>query len=59
MSHAAKLALLRGRNSEFDVRYVGRAMSGNIHVVNLLTRDSMVARGYYEAPKFFKGNLLL
>ncbi|MBO2011360.1 hypothetical protein [Hymenobacter negativus] len=56
---AAQLALLRGRNSEFNVRYVGKAKSGNVHVVNLLTRDSVVARSYYDAPKPYKGNLLL
>jgi hypothetical protein len=59
LPHAGQLALLRGRHGEFDVRYVGRASSGNTHVVNLLTRDSVVARSYYEAPKLFKGNLLL
>lgn len=56
---AAQLALLRGHNGEFDVRYVGRATSGNVHIVNLLTRDSVVARNYYEASKLFKGDLLL
>lgn len=55
----AQLALLRGRSGEFDVRYVGRAKSGNIHIVNLLTRDSVVARSYYTAPRLYKGNLLL
>ncbi|WP_046244614.1 hypothetical protein [Hymenobacter terrenus] len=55
----AQLALLRGHRGEFNVRYVGRATSGNTHVVNLLTRDSVVARSYYMAPKLFKGNLLL
>jgi hypothetical protein len=59
LPHAAHLALLRGHRGEFDVRYVGRASSGNVHVVNLLTRDSVVARSYYEAPTLFKGNLLL
>ena len=57
----AQLALLRNpRRSEYNVRYVGESKkSGNVHVVNMLTSDSTVARSYYTAEKLFKGNLLL
>ncbi len=56
-----QLAMFRNpRRGEYNVRYAGKAVkTGNIHVINLLTTDSTLARSYYSADKLFKGNLLL
>lgn len=56
----ARLALLKSKRGEYDVRYIGASsQSKNTHVINLLTEDSITARSYYDASKLFKGNLLL
>ena len=56
----AVMALLKDGRGAYDVRYLGlSAKSGQIHLVNLVTQDSILARSYYDADTLFKGNLLL
>jgi hypothetical protein len=59
--HAGRLALLRNaRRGEYNVRYVNKiAATSNVHIINLLTSDSLLAKRYYAADSLFEGNLLL
>ena len=60
LTEKARLALLKNRRGEYDVRYIGESSkTNNTHVINLLTKDSVTARSYYDADNLFKGNLLL
>lgn len=51
---------LLANDSLYDVRFVGHSPKTDItHLINLKTRDSVLAASYYHADSLYKGDCLL